>query len=83
MVHTSYKDINIGVAPYITGDNWKGERYTPTGSWAFAASSKTKNIEGATELVKWMSGVESGKRLWEKSKSFPSTYKAYESIDVF
>lgn len=82
-VYTSYKDINIGVVPYITGDNWNGERYTPTGSWAFAASSKTKNIEGATELVKWMSGVESGKRLWEKSKSFPSTYKAYESIDVF
>ena len=82
-VYTSYKELNLGVAPYITGDNWNGERYTPTGSWAFAASSKTKNIEGATELVKWMSGVESGKRLWEKSKSFPSTYKAYESIDVF
>ena len=71
-VYTSYKDINIGVVPYITGDNWNGERYTPTGSWAFAASSKTKNIEGATELVKWMSGVESGKRLWEKSKALPS-----------
>lgn len=82
-VYTSYKELNLGVAPYITSDNWNGERYTPTGSWAFAASSKTKNIEDATELVKWMSGVESGKRLWEKSKSFPSTYKAYESIDVF
>lgn len=82
-IYTSYPDINIGVAPYIVGDNWKGERYTPTGSWAFAASSKTEDIEGATELVKWMSGVESGKRLWEKTKSFPSTYGAYESIDVF
>ena len=30
-----------------------------------------------------MSGVDSGKRLWEKSKSFPSTYEAYETIDVF
>ena len=29
-VYTSYKDINIGVVPYITGDNWNGERYTPT-----------------------------------------------------
>ena len=62
-VYTSYKELNLGVAPYITGDNWNGERYTPTGSWAFAASSKTKNIEGATELVKWMSGVESGQRV--------------------
>ena len=26
---------------------------------------------------------ESGMRLWEKSKSFPSTYEAYDSIDVF
>ncbi|MDD6034678.1 MAG: sugar ABC transporter substrate-binding protein [Lachnospiraceae bacterium] len=82
-IYTSYPDINLGVAPYIVGDNWDGERYTPTGSWAFAASSKTEHIEGATELVKWMSGVESGKRLWEKTKSFPSTYEAYEAIDAF
>lgn len=82
-IYTSYPDINLGVAPYIVGDYWSGERYTPTGSWAFAASSKTENIEGATELVKWMSGVESGKRLWEKTKSFPSTYEAYEAIDAF
>lgn len=82
-VYTSYPEINLGVAPYVVGDDWNGERYAPTGSWAFAASSKTDNIEGATELVKWMSGVESGKRLWEQSKSFPSTYEAYESIDIF
>ena len=30
-----------------------------------------------------MSGVESGTMLWEKAKSFPSTYKAFESIDIF
>lgn len=82
-IYTSYPDINLGVAPYVVGDNWSGERYTPTGSWAFAASAKTDNIEGATELVKWMSGVESGKRMWEQAKLFPSTYAAYESIDVF
>lgn len=82
-IYTSYPDVNLGVAPYIVGEQWSGERYTPTGSWAFAASSKTENIEGATELVKWMSGVESGKRLWEKTKSFPSTYEAYEAIDAF
>ena len=82
-IYTSYKDINLGVAPYVVGDEWAGERYAPTGSWAFAASSKTKQLEGATELVKWMSGVESGKRLWEKTKSFPSTYEAYDSIDTF
>ncbi len=82
-LYTSYPDISFGVAPYVVGDQWQGERYTPTGSWAFAASSKTDNIEGATELVKWMSGVESGKRLWEDAKSFPSTYEAFESIDVF
>lgn len=82
-LYTSYPDVSFGVAPYVVGDNWNKERYAPTGAWAFAASSKTKNIEGATELVKWMSGVDSGKRLWEKAKSFPSTYEAFESIDVF
>lgn len=82
-LYTSYPDISFGVAPYVTGDQWSGERYAPTGSWAFAASSKTDSIEGATELVKWMSGVDSGKRLWEQAKSFPSTYEAYDSIHVF
>ena len=82
-IYESYPDIPLGVAPYVTGDDWNGERYTPTGSWAFAASSETKNIEGATELVKWMSGVESGVRIWEMAKNFPSTYEAFEQIDIF
>ena len=82
-VYANYPDIDLGVAPYIVSDNWDGEAYTPTGSWAFAASSETKDIEGATELVKWMSGVESGIRIWEMAKSFPSTYEAFENIDVF
>lgn len=30
-----------------------------------------------------MSGVESGVRIWELSKTFPSTYEAFEQIDVF
>ena len=81
--YNSYPDIQLGVAPYVVGDNWDGERYTPTGSWAYGASTKTDNIAGATELVKWMSGVESGKMLWEKAKCFPSTYEAFESIDIF
>lgn len=76
-IYNSYPDIQLGVAPYVVGDNWDGERYTPTGSWAYGASTKTDNIAGATELVKWMSGVESGKMLWEKAKCFPSTYEAF------
>lgn len=82
-VYTSYPDIDLGVAPYVVNDNWDGGTYTPTGSWAFAASSETEDINGATELVKWMSGEESGIRIWEMSKSFPSTYGAFENIDVF
>ncbi len=82
-IYANYPDINLGVAPYVVSDNWSGERYTPTGSWAFAASSKTEHIEGATKLVQHMSGVESGKRLWEKSRNFPSTYEAFESSPLF
>lgn len=82
-LYESYPDVSFGVAPYVVGDAWAGERYTPTGSWAFAASSSTEKIEAATELVKWMSGTESGIRIWEMNKSFPSTYKAFEQLDVF
>lgn len=82
-IYQSYPDVNLGVAPYIVGDNWNGEKYTPTGSWTYAASSGTENIEGATELVKWMSGVKSGLVLFEKTKSLPSTYAAYEKISLF
>ena len=82
-VYQNYPDIRLGVAPYVVGEGWKGGRYTPTGSWAYAASSDTENLDGATELVKWMSGVESGMRIWELSKTFPSTYEAFEQIDVF
>lgn len=82
-IYTSYPDVELGVAPYVVSDRWDGGRYTPTGSWAFAASSRTEHIEGATELVRWMSGVESGKLLWEKSRNFPSTYEAFESSPLF
>ena len=82
-VYESYPDLNLGVAPYIVGDDWSGERYTPTGSWAYAASSNTEHLEAATELVQWMSGVESGKKIWEMTKTLPSTYKAFEAIDIF
>ncbi len=82
-VYGSYPDIRLGVAPYVVNDRWNGEKYTPTGSWAFAASSETKDIEGATKLVQWMSGIESGVRIWEMAKSFPSTYEAFEQIEAF
>lgn len=82
-IYTSYPNIELGVAPYIVSDNWNGERYTPTGAWAFAASSKSDNIVGATELVKWMSGEESGDLLCKATNSFPSTYKAFEENTIF
>lgn len=82
-IYNNYPDVKLGVAPYVVSDQWDGERYTPTGSWAFAASSETEHLKGATKLVQWMSGVESGKLLWEKSKSFPSTYEAFESSPIF
>ncbi len=82
-IYTSYPDINLGVAPYIVSEKWDGGRYTPTGSWAYAASSNTENLEGATELVKWMSGAESGVYIWDLTKNLPSTYEAFEQIDIF
>lgn len=82
-IYTSYPDIELGVAPYIVGDEWDGGRYTPTGSWVYAVSSGATDVEGATELVKWMSGVESGLKLYENTKSMPSTYAAYEQISAF
>lgn len=82
-IYESYPDINLGVAPYVVGDNWDGGRYTPTGSWAYAATSKATDLEAATELVKWMSGAESSLLVYEMTKNLPSTYAAYEQITVF
>lgn len=82
-IYQNYPDVNLGVAPYVVSDNWDGGRYTPTGSWAYAASSNSKNIEGATKLVEYMSGTESGKRLNEYTNSLPSTYEAFESTPIF
>jgi len=82
-IYESYPDIELGVAPYVVSNNWNGERYTPTGSWAYAATSKTQNIDAATELVKWMSGTDSGVLLFENTKSMPSTYAAYDQITLF
>jgi len=82
-VYENYPDIKLGVAPYIVGENWDGGRYTPTGSWAYAASASTHDLEGATELVKWLSGVESGIILHEQTKGLPSTYGAFDQISLF
>lgn len=82
-IYESYSTIELGVVPYVVADGWDGGRYTPTGSWAYAATSKAENLEAATALVKWMSGVESGVLLFENTKSMPSTYAAYEQITLF
>lgn len=82
-IYENYPDVSLGVAPYIVSDDWDGERYTPTGSWAYAASTASRDIEGATKLVQWMSGIEAGTYLWEDTKTFPSTYEAFATSDVF
>ncbi|MDD7295046.1 MAG: sugar ABC transporter substrate-binding protein [Oscillospiraceae bacterium] len=82
-IYQNYPDIELGVAPYVVSDQWDGGRYTPTGSWAYAATSGTEHIEAATELVKWMSGTDSGVLLFENTKSMPSTYAAYDQITLF
>lgn len=82
-VYSNYPSISLGIAPYVVSDTWEGERYTPTGSWAYAASTSSKHIEGATKLVQYMSGVESGKRLNEYTNSLPSTFEAFDSTEIF
>ena len=73
----------VGVAPYPVGNDWDKERYTPTGSWAYAVSSSCTNVSAATEAVKWLSGVESGVILSELTGNMPSTYEAYDKVDQF
>lgn len=82
-VTENFHDINLGIAPYPVGESWNGERYTPTGGWAFSVTSACKNVEAATEAVKYMSGVKSGITMYEKTGNLPSTYGAYEQIPVF
>ncbi len=82
-IYDNFPDVKLGVAPYVVSDQWMGERYAPSGSWTYAASTEARDLEGATELVKWMSGVEAGKLLWEESKNFPSTYEANAAFGYY
>lgn len=82
-IATSYDNINLGIAPYPVGEDWNGERYTPTGSWAFAVSGDCQNVEAATLAVQWMSGVESSILMSDVTNSLPSTYAGFEGATQF
>ena len=82
-IRTSYPEINLGIAPYPVGNDWSGEKYTPTGSWTFAATTSCEDIEGASEVIKYMTNTESGIDMYQLTGNLPSTYEAYEKIEAF
>lgn len=82
-IRTNYPEINLGIAPYPVGDDWNGEKYTPTGSWTFAATTACEDIEGASEVIKYMTNTESGIDMYNLTGNLPSTYEAYEKIEAF
>lgn len=82
-IATNYPELNLGIAPYPVGESWNGEKYTPTGGWAYAVTKNSNKVEVATEVVKYMSGVESGISIYESIGSLPSTYEAYEELSDF
>lgn len=82
-ISTNYPDLNLGIAPYPVGEDWNGEKYTPTGSWVYAVTKTSEKLEAATEVVKYMSGVESGVLLYKNTGNLPSTYGAYEQLEDF
>ena len=82
-IETNYPNLNLGIAPYPVGEDWNGEKYTPTGGWAYAVTKNSNKVEAATEVVKYMSGVESGVSIYENTGSLPSTYAAYEQLSDF
>lgn len=82
-IRKSYPDFNLGIAPYPVSNDWNGEKYTPTGSWTFAATTACENIEAATEAIKFLTDSESGIDMYKLTGNLPSTYEAYENIDEF
>ena len=82
-IRTNYPDFNLGIAPYPVGNGWNGEKYTPTGGWAFAATTNCKDIEAATEAIKFLTNAESGIDMYNLTGNLPSTFEAYENIDAF
>lgn len=82
-IRTSYPDFNLGIAPYPVGNEWNGEKYTPTGGWTFAATTACKDVEGATEAIKCLTSSESGIDMYNLTGNIPSTFEAYENIDAF
>ena len=49
-VYTSYKELNLGVAPYITSDNWNGERYRFMGICGIVKDKKYRGCYGTCKM---------------------------------
>lgn len=82
-IRNNYPDFNLGIAPYPVGNDWNGEKYTPTGGWAFATTTSCKNPEAAKEAIKVLTNAESGIDMYNLTGNLPSTFEAYENIDAF
>ncbi len=82
-IRKSYPDFNLGIAPYPVSSDWDGGKYTPTGSWTFAATTACENIEAATEAIKFLTNSDSGVDMYKLTGNLPSTYEAYEKLDDF
>ncbi len=54
----NYPDIKWAVMPYPVSSKTK-ELHVPTGSWQFAATSQSKHVAEAAQVVEWMTNTES------------------------
>ncbi|SKA85527.1 carbohydrate ABC transporter substrate-binding protein, CUT1 family [Clostridium sp. USBA 49] len=68
----SKPDFEWGVMPMPVSDNWNNTRYTASGSWGFGMTTSSKDKTAASELVKWMTNVDSSKLFSKTTGNLPS-----------
>lgn len=79
---SSFPDFQFGVAPHPFFES--GEAVSPTGSWHVGVNSRTKNVDAAVRLVKYITGFEASV-LWHQLHGHsPARMDVYEALpDVF
>lgn len=78
-LETNYKDLDWGVMPFPVHPKTKSLQ-VPTGSWAFAVTSQSKNTALAAKVAEWMTNKESSMSIFDAISMLPNRKSAGDAI---
>lgn len=74
-METNFQKVDYGVMPYPVSPKTK-KLVSPSGSWQFAATQKSENIEWSAKLVDWMTNKNSNLELSRTIAALPVRYSS-------